>query len=317
MDSAASAVDSQVELLKSNRIAFAVIDKLQLNRDPEFGQTQPGALSRLVSALFHNSKADLNPASDEDEVERSRLNALYRVQANLEVRRVQRTLVLDISFRSNDPHKAAAVANGYADAYLVDQLDAKYDATRRASSWLLDRMAELKQQVLTSDLAIQRFKANNDLVAAGGKLLNDQQLGEVNTQLVTARAETAKAEARYARIKAIIDNRQTDAVVTEAIGNNAIEQLRTKFLSAAKREAEFANRLGDTHGAVVALRMEMRDYERLMFEELSRISESYLSELRYCALQGKIAENQLGGAGRHPRHGQRDCCRSARAGARG
>jgi len=290
-----AAVESQVELLKSDRIAFGVIDKLQLHRDPEFTRPQPGLISLLIGSIKAAvMRSDPEVATEED-VELARETALYVLRGNLEVRRVQRTLVLDIRFRSTDRHKAAAVVNGYTDAYLVDQLDAKYDATRRASSWLLDRMAELKQQVLTSDLAIQKFRADNDLIAAGGKLLSEQQLGEVNSQIVVSRADTAKAEARYARIKAIIDNRQTDAVVTEAIGNAAIEQLRSKFLTAAKREAEFATRLGPTHGAVAALRMEMREYERLMFDELSRIGEGYLSEVVIAQAREKSLRGSMKG----------------------
>jgi len=294
-DISGSAVDSQVELLKSDKIAFTVIDKMQLHRDHEFSRFGPGLISQLVSLFSSSSGSPLKQVAEEVDIETARINALARVRDGLEVRRVQRTLVLEIRFRWTDRHKAAAVTNAYADAYLVDQLDAKYDATRRASSWLLDRMAELKQQVLTSDLAIQKFRADHDLISAGGKLVNEQQLGEVNSQLVTARAETAKAEARYARIKAIIDNRQTDAVVTEAIGNNAIEQLRAKFLGAAKREAELATRLGPTHGAVAGLRMEMREYERLMFEELSRIAESYLSELVIAQSREKSLRSSLEG----------------------
>ena len=274
-----AAIDSQVELLKSDRIIFAVIDKLQLIRDPEFSQPRPGLISQLFALVRSSTDSLLQQVATEEDTERLRRTALDRLRANLEVRRVQRTLILELRFRSYDRNKAAFVANGFAEAYLVDQLDSKYEATRRASTWLLDRMAELKQQVLTSDLAIQKFRSDNDLISAGGKLINEQQLGEVNSQLVAARAETAKAESRYARLKAIVDTRQTDAVVTEAIGNHAIEQLRSKFLSVAKRESEFATRLGPTHGAVVSLRIEMREYERLMFEELGRIAEGYLSEV--------------------------------------
>ena len=178
-----------------------------------------------------------------------------------------------------DREKAALIANAIADAYLTDQLNSKYEATQRASGWLIDRIADLKQKVLTSDLAIQKFKADHDLISAGGRLVSEQQLGEVNTQLVSAAAETAKAEARYARIKSILDGGNTDAVVTEAIGNNMIDQLRLKFLAAAKRASDLAPKLGPTHGAVANARMEMRQYERLMFEELGRIAESYLSDL--------------------------------------
>jgi polysaccharide biosynthesis transport protein len=287
----ASALDSQVELLKSERIALAVIDKLQLHRDREFMHRSPSLIAQVMG-LFGGT-VDVPPDQVDNEI--LRMEAVGALRGGLDVRRVNRTLVLEISFTSPHRSKAAYVANGYAEAYLVDQLDAKYDATRRASSWLLDRMAELKQQVLTSDLAIQKFKSDNDLVSAGGKLLNEQQLNEVNSQMVTSRADTAKAEARYARIKAIIDTRQTDAVVTEAIGNAAIEQLRSRFLVAAKRESELSTRLGPTHGAVASLRAEMREYERLMFDELSRIAESYLSDLVIAKEREKSLRGSLQG----------------------
>jgi succinoglycan biosynthesis transport protein ExoP len=282
-DAMGSHVDSQVELLRSHRIAFAVIDKLQLYNDPELARPSPGIVAGLKAAVLGavglGSSEGSTSKSDEVGVEERRLNALHGVLGNLDVRRVQRTLVLEIRFKATDREKAALIANAVADAYLTDQLNSRYEATQRASGWLIDRIADLKQKVLTSDLAIQKFKADHDLISAGGRLVSEQQLGEVNTQLVAATAETAKAEARYARIKSIIDSGMTDAVVTEAIGNTMIDQLRLKFLAAAKRESDLAPKLGPTHGAVATARMEMRQYERLMFEELGRIAESYLSDL--------------------------------------
>ncbi len=296
-DGMGSHVDSQVELLRSSRIAFAVIDKLQLYNDPELGRPGPGLVGRLKALVFGpvsvGSPESSAPRSDDVGAEDRRLNALHRVLANLDVRRVQRTLVLEIRFKSTDREKAALIANAIADAYLTDQLNSRYEATQRASGWLIDRIADLKQKVLTSDLAIQKFKADHDLISAGGRLVSEQQLGEVNTQLVAAAAETAKAEARYARIKSILDGGNTDAVVTEAIGNNMIDQLRLKFLAAAKRESDLAPKLGPTHGDVANERMEMRQYERLMFEELGRIAESYLSDLVIAQSKEKALRDSL------------------------
>jgi polysaccharide biosynthesis transport protein len=291
-DAMGSHVDSQVELLRSNRIAFAVIDKLQLHNDPELGRPSPGliALARRALQLFGPGSA---PKSHEMGTEYRRHLALAHVTSNLDVRRVQRTLALEIRFKATVPEKAALIANAIADAYLTDQLNSRYEATERASAWLIDRIAELKQKVLTSDLAIQKFKADHDLISSGGRLVSEQQLGEVNTQLVTATADTAKAEARYARIKSIIDAGKTDAVVTEALGNTMIDQLRLKFLAAAKRESDLAPKLGPTHGAVASARMEMRQYERLMFEELGRIAESYLSDLVIAQSKEKALRSSL------------------------
>ena len=244
----------------------------------------------------------------DEETERRQIGNMLR--GGLGARRLPRTLVLEISYTSPIPGKAAAIANGFADAYLNDQLEAKYDANRRASDWLQNRLAELRQQALTSDLAVQRFKSSQNLTITGGRSLDEQQLGEVNTQLVTARAETAKAEARYQRMKTILDGHQMDAVVSEAIGNNIIEQLRSKFVNAAKREADLSAKLGPDHGSVVTARNDMREYERLMFEELGRISRALSQRAGY----RPIAREGVGRESEGPRrdHRQRSTRRSSR-----
>jgi succinoglycan biosynthesis transport protein ExoP len=295
MDMLASAVDSQVEVLKSDSVVQTVIDRLQLLKDPEFARPVPGLDSLIISEIWKLVGLPAGEAEQPVDPEAARRRAADELRNNVLARRVPRTLVVEIMYRSPDPNKAATIANGFADAYLVDQLNAKYEATRRASEWLQNRLAELKQHALTSDLAVQRFRAQNDLVSSGGKLVNEQQLGEVNSQLVSARADTARAEARYERIRTIIRDRQTDAVVTEAIGNNVIEQLRTKFVNAAKREAELSARLGPNHGSVINLRSEMHEYERLMFEELSRIAEVYRSELDIARSREKSLSQSLTG----------------------
>jgi succinoglycan biosynthesis transport protein ExoP len=280
LDAGASFVESQVEVLKSDKVALYVVDKLQLTRKTDSEPPlQPSVLKRILNDIKARVWPEPKRAPVVDNEATRRIQAADAVRGGMEAYRVPRTLLIQLFYTSPSPDKAAIVANAFADAYLVDQLDAKFDAAKRASAWLEDRMAELKQQVLTTDLAVQRFKASNNLISSGGKLVNEQQLGEVNTQLVTARAETARAEARYDRIKTILDGHMTDAVVTEAIGNSVIEQLRTKYVNAAQRQADLLQKLGPDHDAVVNLRSEMREYERLMFDELGRIAEVYRSEL--------------------------------------
>ena len=60
------------------------------------------------------------------------------------------------------------IANAIADAYIVDQLESKYQATRRASVWLQDRIKELRQQASDADRAVLEYKEKNKIVAVGG-----------------------------------------------------------------------------------------------------------------------------------------------------
>src|SRR3954451_14161120 len=98
-------------------------------------------------------------------------------EKNLEATRMGFSYVLEISFLSNDPDRAAQIANAVADAYIVDQLDVKYQANRRASSWLQDRLTSLRDQASAAEHAVVVYKQQNKIVSAGGRLMDDQQVG--------------------------------------------------------------------------------------------------------------------------------------------
>ncbi len=281
-DVAGSVVDSQVEVIKSAQVAEALVRKLNLLEKQALQSPPSPGLLKLAKSHIKVLWAKLSgaPAKDMPPTRTPSIQqAIAAVQRGLDVSRVGRTMVLQISYTSESPSNAAEMANAYADAYLSDQLNAKYEATKRASQWLEERLAELKQKALTADLALQKFRAENNLILSGGKLINEQQLTELNAQLAVAHGERAKAESRYQRIETIIRLRETKAVVNEAIGNTQIEQLRSKYLEASKRESDLSAKVGSSHLSTVGLRAEMAEYERLMFSELSRVAEGYRSEV--------------------------------------
>src|SRR5208282_3356988 len=183
-------------------------------------------------------------------------SAIARLKANLEVRRVARTYVLAVDYTSPDRNKASAIANAFADAYLTEQLDAKFDATRRAAGWLQTRISDLKEESLASDFAIQKFKADNGIVVTGGDrpgLMSDQQLTELNEQMVLARADTAKFEARYQQIEDLLNSGRAGATVPDSLANPIITDLREKYLNATKMEAQLESKLGSGHLQVINL----------------------------------------------------------------
>ena len=272
---------SQVEVLKSDTIGLAVVDKLNLSNDPLFMASSTSPLAMIkgwVSSVINISSWFGSSAVSADPVEDARRAALETVIENMDITRVGRSFVLGVGFTSPSAEMSAKIANAIADAYIVDKLDSKYDATRRASDWLQARIEELKQQALETDLAVQKFRADNGLLATGGQLITDQQLTELNSALIVAQAETAKAKAKFEGIQQILQSGQTDAIVSDVLANTVSNELRQKYLTASKLESDISSRLGPNHIRAVQLRAEMKDYERLMFGELNRIAESYKSE---------------------------------------
>ena len=93
-----------------------------------------------------------------------------------------------------------------------------------------------------------------------------------------ARADTAKAEARYEQIQELLKSGRAGASVPDSLANPVITELREKFLTASKTEAQLESKLGSGHLQVINLRREMEEYQRLITEELQRIADSYRSD---------------------------------------
>ncbi len=271
---------SQVEVLKSDTIGLSVVDTLKLGENPVFMAESGSPVSLAKSAIIGllNIGSWFADDSADDLTEKNRREALTRLQDNMDIVRVGRTYVLNVSFTSPSRDLSAQIANAISDAYINDKLDSKYTATRRASDWLQARIDELKEKAVETDLAVQKFRTDHGLITAGGQLISDQQLTELNSALIVAQAATAQAKAKYERIKQIVESGQSDAIITDVLGSTTSNDLRQKYLEASKLEADISNRLGPNHVRAVQLRQEMAEYRRLMFAELSRYEESYKSE---------------------------------------
>src|SRR5262249_55879876 len=185
-----------------------------------------------------------------------------------------------IGFRSHNPQRAAQVANAVAEAYINDQLEAKYQATRRAGDWMRDRIKELRDQSTNADRAVVDFKVKNNIVAAGGRLMNEQQISELNTSLIQARAQTAEAKAKLDRIEEILRSgvEVPDATVTDSLRNEVITKLRSQYLDYSRKAAEYSAKYGSSHLAVANLRSQMREIRKVIFDELGRIAQTYHSD---------------------------------------
>jgi succinoglycan biosynthesis transport protein ExoP len=266
-------VETQVEILKSENISLAVIRDLHLTEDPEFTGGGGGLLGAIVGSmtgLFSTSHAP-------SEFELTR-KALGRFESNRSIKRLGLTYVMELGFASRDPAKAARIANAVADAYIVDQLEAKYQATRRASVWLQDRIKELRTQASTAQKAVVDFKTANNIVDTGGRLMNEQQLAEVNSQLILAHASTAEAKARLDRMNDILKQDIPDANVTDALKNDTIVKLRGQYVDMASKESIWSAKYGRDHLAAVNLRTQMAEIKKNIQDELKRIQESYKSD---------------------------------------
>lgn len=282
-------VASQVDIIESDNVALAVIRKLGLANDPEFNKTGEGWFSGPSAA-----------GSVEDRERR----ALDTLSANRNVTRIERTYVLDVSYRSHSPVIAAKVANALAEAYIDDQLDAKDQIRRRAGAWLQVRIGELREQVRSADRAVLEFKEKNNIVDFGGahnpsgpgssgRLIGEQQLFDLNSQLSAARGATGEAKARLDRIEQVRRMDIKDAAVTDILHDEVITRLRNQYLDLSARAALLSTRYGADHAAVDNIREQMAELTKNISTELGRIAATYQSDYAIAKARGEGLEREL------------------------
>ncbi|MBR0797169.1 polysaccharide biosynthesis tyrosine autokinase [Bradyrhizobium jicamae] len=288
-------VDSQVEVLKSETIASAVIKDLHLLDSPEFMRADDGLLSGL-SGLFD----DLFPQEKPSDRELMQ-NAIWKIQGGLTIKRVGLSYIIEIAYQSTSKDLAARIANAVAENYITDSLESKYQASRRAAVWLQDRLKELRAQASAAERAVVDYKAKNNIVDAGGRLLTEQQLAELNSGLTEARNKRAEAEAKLQRITAILNADESDsrvilndlATVNDSMANPVITKLRQTYLDYAARASDWANRYGQNHLAVVNLHNQMREIRRSIIDELRRTAEAYKSDLEIAKAREEAGQKSL------------------------
>ncbi|WP_291846072.1 polysaccharide biosynthesis tyrosine autokinase [Bradyrhizobium sp.] len=290
------AVESEIETTKSEKVALNVIRRLRLTEDPEFVGVGHG-LKQRIFALLNMSPGPKVERSDEEIMR----NVLATLKENLRVTRMGRSYIAQIAYTSLSRDKSAQIANAFADAYIEDQLQAKFEATRRATVWLEQRIGELRQQASDAYKEVQDFKSKNGIIiGVEGKLASEVELDQLGVALAKARADTSQARAKLDRITRVIEQRLEkedaaipDPVVTDALSNPVITKLRQQFLDDQNKESEWSNRYGPDHQAARNLRAQMAATRRAIWDEINRIAESYKSELQIARTQEESIDRRM------------------------
>ncbi len=291
-------VETQIQILQSDNIARAVLKTLHLEDDREFTSPPSSFIGRTIGGA-HAVWSNLFAKNGVPSQDRSRSAAAENFEKYLTVKRVELTHAIEIDFASLEPVRAAEIANAIADAYVDDELNAKYQTARRAATWLQSRLQELREQSDEAEHAVVAYKTKNNIVDTGGRLINDQQIAELNSDLIQARAKTAEAKARLGRVTHVLNVNNLDpaapstATVTDSLNNEVIVKLRQQYLQDATKAAEWSARYGANHLAVINLRNRMRELRKAIIDELGRIAQTYQSDFDIAQTREKSMENSL------------------------
>ena len=282
----AAAVDTEVEIILSRTAAAAVAETLSLWDDEEFGGTDaPGLLDRFRPAQV---------ASGSDE-RLARERTIEKLLSAVEAERAGITYAIAVTATSQDPQKAAAIANAFAEQYLDDQLAQKFGIYERANVYLADAVARAREEWRSAEEAVEQYRAETGLLSTEGTLLSEQQVTQLQAQLVVQEADLAERRARLTTVQRRLSLGAGLDAIAAVTNSPVINDLRAKQTDLARRKAELETRYGPLHPQVDKVNSEVTDLDRQVEAETQRVVSGLENELRVAENRVATLRTRIGG----------------------
>jgi succinoglycan biosynthesis transport protein ExoP len=193
-------LETQYRILKSENLGRRVIAQLRLDQVAEIAsaaRARPGTRQEEVTGrqVFAVQKAaPRNPDADSD--------VLKNFQGRLNVEPMRRSRLVEVSFESNDPNLAAEVVNTLAAVYAQQNLEARWEASQKATQWLSQQLLDMKAQLEKSENELQQYARENGLLfLETGKGTTEnvvaQRLWDLREELTKVQARRYEKESLY------------------------------------------------------------------------------------------------------------------------
>jgi capsular exopolysaccharide synthesis family protein len=322
-----SVILSELEVMRSRSLAREVVERLDLLNDPEFnprlravvqGQNETpfnigfGGSAGEQSQADTESDGEANTGGGDGEfrsltlyrselstlppetVDREIASVVSEFLARLSIRSLPGSSAVQVQFTSAEPEKAALIANTLMEMYIEKRLERKFEATQKVTSWLDQRLSDLRNQVRQSERAVSDYKAANNLVEGARRtVVSAEQLSALNSQLVLAKAQRAEAEARFSQIQKLLSDKRQLATASEVVSSSLIQNLRVREADMEGRLSELSARYGPKHPEIQKVKSELRRLKASIHGEILKISKTVENEVQFAEARVKALEEGL------------------------
>jgi polysaccharide biosynthesis transport protein len=257
---------TQVEILKSDELARRVIEKLKLDKHPDYDPriAPPGWRETLIPAALRPEK---KPLTDDDVVKL----VVKQFKQDLQVNLIRNSQLAQISFIAHDKGLSATVPNTLAEIFIESDLEARVAMTQKATGWMRERMGELRAKVEAAEKALQDYRERERIVDAKGVSMSgaSKQLEELSRSLVEARQKRAEAESAYQQVQQARAGRTSLDTLPAVLRHPLVQKLKELEGEADRKLSDAAKRYGPEHPKMIQARAEAeqaRDSTRRQIE---------------------------------------------------
>ena len=307
-------INTEVEVLRARILLGKLVDALGLMEDPEFNEelrpANPWSVKGILRGIgLASDPVPLDPQAARDAV-------VDELLGSIGISNIRNSYVFRISAVTQDPLKSSRIADRLADLYITDQLTTKFEATEQATSWLTERVSELKIELEEAETAVKDYNSSIDLIGPEALAALNRQLKDIRLRLTNSERDLAGHETRIAAMERARDADDVaamgvaaadDVLATAAARASTDQGARSIFMArfnellarvrvARDREAAQAAALAKSVSDIEA-RVEAQSADLVRLQQLEReasasglIYEYFLSRLKETSVQQGIQQ---------------------------
>ncbi len=272
---------TQYALLKSRSLSEAVVRDLGLAND------------NLYLAGYDNSRTEEIAAMPV----KARMNlATSLVNRHTNIKPVRGSSIIDVDFESPNRVVSARVANSIAQNFIESSLSRRFEAAAYAREFLQTRLNQVRGKLEESERKAVEYAQRQGLIRIGtgsGESQSDHSLvasdlSELSTQLTSARAQRAQAEAQFR-------SGRSGSVAAQSLTSTTVNGLRQQRAELLGQLSKLTSDFGPEYPAVIALRSQIAELDKEIGREQSRVSSSVAQDLGGRFQQALATEQALQG----------------------
>jgi capsular exopolysaccharide synthesis family protein len=223
-------LETQYKILQSKRVAGAVVKQFGLNRDRSFVDNVPPRAGLSGEAVTEDRATEL-------------------LQERLTVEPVKDSRLAFVRYEDASPERAQRILSAVLDTYISQNLDENLASVNSAVDWLRSQLDRLKGDLETSEMALQEFKEQKNILALE---VDDQssvlreELRQLSSELTVVRGRREQLTAKDSELKQVPEDDPRNLGAPELLGSILLQTLRQRFEEAVRARDEL---VGEGKGA--------------------------------------------------------------------
>ncbi|MFC1813026.1 GumC family protein [Thermodesulfobacteriota bacterium] len=317
-------LETQLMVIKSRIVAAEVIQRLDLENNPDFFPKSNKNFFANIKTFFNNiiqssqkwlislmntEQRRKREVSDQTDAILKKANVfstdvktrppssgfVSKFIDRVNAKPVKGTRLVDVSFTAPEPKLAARIANELVQAYIDLNLEIRLKTTKNAIQWLSDRLNEERKKVEKAEISLLKYKDKEGILtdfSEGSEAISAQKLADLQARVVEAESVRVEAETRYQQARSL-KNSEMLGSIPEVLNNEMIREIKKMEVNLYNRMSELSKKYGRNHPQMVAIKSELEDLKLRRKSEIQRIVKSLQSNYKLVLTKEASLKNVL------------------------